>query len=88
MGKPLPAEDGEHGGIFGKHLGVELLYVSLPGDANEMLQDKRGNATATIIAVGHEGDLGPVLTLSGVRPPPIRVRRPLLASRRREQRLG
>ena len=65
-GQAAAAEDREHGGIFGKHLGVEMLYVSLPGDANEMLQDKRGNATATIIAVGHEGDLGPVLALSGV----------------------
>ena len=65
-GQAAPAEDGEHGGIFGKHLGVEMLYLSLSGDANEMLQDKRGNATAAVIAVGHEGNLGPVLALSGV----------------------
>ena len=65
-GQAAPAEDGEHGGVLGQHLGVKLLYVGLPGDAREMLQDERGNAAAAIVAVGYEGDLGSVFTLSGV----------------------
>jgi len=67
-GQPAPAEDGKHGGVFGKHLSLEALHSSLPGDVHEMLQDKRCNAKAPIVAVGHEGDFGFVRTrsLSGV----------------------
>ena len=67
-GQPAPAEDGKHGGVFGKHLSLEALHSSLPGDVHEMLQDKRRHAKAPIVAVGDESDFGLVRTrsLSGV----------------------